>query len=235
MLFGKKNYEEQENEIDNQEEIRITEEEVLANPQKEMAEGVETEEYDIKPVFKTAEEQNINLEEEKGIEIEYTFNGDEVTEALRIFQRDTIFKRNIIYSGILIILFIIYTIGVIKDPTQYLSLFLAVMCISVLGFIWYLPLKHVKKTAKAANDNNLEFTMIVYDKFIKIGEENGSYILNFKKEITKIVETQRIFLICAGKDRVFILPKRCLEIDVSEKFKQTFKAAMAEKYIVKEQ
>lgn len=233
MIFKKKSYEEIEKEMENQIEIDKTDEDILQNPQEELKVGIETEEYDVVPNFQTTKEELMSLEEKEGIEFEYSFNGEEVTEGLKLFQKDTIYKRNLIYSCLLLVIFSMYVIGIVKDPSNLFNMFLSTMCIAVMAFIWYTPFAHIKKTAKAANENNLRFNMTVYDDCVKIGEENGSFVLKYNKEITKVYETIKLFLICAGKERIFIVPKRCLKDGQRTEIKELLQLTMQENYIKK--
>lgn len=233
MKLTNDNYDEQDDEIEKEDEIETsqTDKDVLKDPQKELLEGIETEEYDIKPVFHSASDLNLDLSEKEGISFRYTFNGAEVAEGLRIFQKETIYKRNMLYTALLLVLFIVYLYSSVKDPTQFMNTFLCVICVVFIGFIWYVPFSHLKKTAKAADTTALEFNMTVYDNCIEMGEENGSFVMLFNKEITKIFETSKLFLICAGKERMFVLPKRCLENGQVNQLKDIFKKEMKDKYI----
>lgn len=232
MIFSGKNYEEEEKKMEFEIEVDESEELVEKDPQKAMFEGIEADEFDVKPDFKTEYDEIIELKTRKGIEIHYSFNGNEIKEALKIFQRDTIYKRNMIYSGILAAVFILYVAGILKEPDP-MSTFLALLCVIVIGFIWYMPLQHRRKTAAAADSHELNFTMTVYDDCVKVGEEEGSFVMHFNKELTKIFETATQFLLCAGKERIFLVPKRFLEDGQTTQLKDIFSAGMREKYIKK--
>lgn len=229
----KDKYQEQEDLMDNAVEIDKDDNDILKNPQKEFYGGVETEEYDILPELDPHDDLKDELAQKEGIELTYSFNGEEVEEGLTVYQSAVLRKKNLVYSVILLAVFFVYMVNIIKNPGEAFSVFLATMCIAVLGFIWILPKLHVKKTAKAANLEELKFSMVVYDNCIKIGEENGSYIVAYNKEISNIFETANLYLICAGKERLFILPKRCVPRETEGKLQEIFKTAMAEKYIVK--
>ncbi|MFZ2538903.1 MAG: YcxB family protein [Oscillospiraceae bacterium] len=222
-----------EEEQDNSIEIDKTDNDILKNPQKEFLGGVETEEYDVLPEIDPHEDIKAQLAKKEGIELEYSFNGEEVTEGLTVYQSVTILKRNFIYSAILISVFFIYMVNIIKNPGEIFSVFLAIMCVSVLCFIWILPKLHIKKTAKAADLEELKFSMVVYDNCIKMGEDGGSFIIAYNKEITMIYETLNLYLVCAGKERLFILPKRCLKQGQEQKLVEIFKTAMKDRYIEK--
>lgn len=229
----KDKYQEIEDQQENEIELDKTDHDIMKNPQKEFQGGVETEEFDVLPEIDPHVELQDELEIKEGIEFQYSFNGDEVTEGLTLYQSVTILKRNLIYSAILLCVFFAYMVNIVKNPGEAFSVFLAAMCVAVLAFIWILPKMHIKKTAKAADMQILTFSMIVYDNCIKIGEDGGSFIIAYNKEINVIYETQNLFLVCAGKERLFILPKRCLGQGQEDQLREVFQTAMADKFIVK--
>lgn len=233
MKFGKKDYEEQEKEMEAFVEEDKTDEDILKNPQEELKEGIETEEFDVKPNFDSSQEFLESLKDKEGIVIPYSFNGDEVKRALKLFQKETIYKKNIIYSVLSLALFALFVYQTISNPDNGFSAFFAAACVALFAFIWYMPYSHLKKTAKATDLNPLSFTMTVYDDCIKIGEENGSFVMKYNKEVSKIYEMVDMFLICAGKERIFILPKRCLKDGQTTELKELFSLVMQEKYIKK--
>lgn len=229
----KKDRLEQYEEIEHEQDVSDkTDEDLKKDPQKEFSHGVETDEYDIMPPIEENTEAEAELEGKEGIEIEYSFNGEEVREGLKAYQRETLFKKNMIYSLILLAVFAIYMVNIIQHPGEFLPMFLAVLCVTVICFLWYLPAKHVKKTAEAADLTEMKFRMTIYDTGVRIAEENGSFVISYGKEITKILETEHLFLICVGKERMFILPKKYLDGREAE-VKGIFQTAMGDNYKVK--
>ncbi len=219
------------NDIENEEVISPKNDKEKKN---EFFDGIESEEFDIKTKFEsTTLEQLEDLSNKEGLSIDYSFNGVEITEGLKLFQKETIYKKNMIYTLILIVIFTLYMIGLVKNPTNFLSMFLSTLCVALVGFIWYLPANHAKKIAKAADSGNLKFNMTVYEDCVKIGENDSSFILTFNNEITKIYETVDLYILTAGKERIFILPKRFLDAEQNFEVREKFKSAMKEYYIAK--
>ena len=68
------------------------------------SQGLDAEQYDVaKPSVegeKVYDEDGLS-----GVEVKYDLKGDDVRKALKIFQKRTIYKKNIIYTIVLIILF----------------------------------------------------------------------------------------------------------------------------------
>lgn len=207
--------------MDEKEKDKLTAEEEAAaeknvtapqKPEKEHIGGsIETDDYDILPEI----EQDPAIEEElagkEGIEVEYSFNGDDVREGLKTFQRAAIYRKNLIYTLILTAIFVLYVLSAVQDAGNILSSILSVLCVAVIAMLWYFPAQHVKKMAAAADTNSdTKFRMTVYDTCVRIAEQNGSFLLHYEGEITRTFETAHLFLVCVGKERIFILPKRYL-------------------------
>ncbi len=216
---------EQDSESENEEAVPKTEEVFTG-----ISAGVSGEEFDILPEVERNPEDDREFSEKDGVEVEYSFNGDDIREGLTVFQKATIYKKNMVYTLLLLVIFVIYIFNIIKHPEEVFSSFLAAMCIAVTAFLWYLPAKHIKKTAEAADQRNMTFGMTIYDTGVKIREENGSFILHFGKEIDRVFETKNLYLICAGKERIFMLPKRSMDSEKNRRVKETLQSAMAEKY-----
>lgn len=197
--------------------------------------GVTGENYDILPEMEknTEEEIEEELRGKEAIAISYEFKGDDVREGLKAFQKETIYRKNGIYTAILALVFGVYMVNVVRSPGEVFPMFLAALCVIVVAFLWYLPFNHIRKVAASADENEFAFHMEIYDTCIRVKQENGNFILHFgmDKQISKVIETANLFLICCGKERVFILPKRCLEAGVEEKLRGIFDSAMGEKFV----
>lgn len=229
-----KEYEEIEKEED--ESVDISDEsdaELLKDPQREFEKGVEGDEYDILPELEKADPEADRFSGKEGVCVRYSFNGAEVRQALKIFQRDTIYKKNAVYSLLLLVIFMIYTVNLIKHPDEAFSMFLAALCLAVIMFIWYLPAKHIKKAAQAADSEPIALRMTIYGDCVWCGEDESGFVLNYNKEITKVFETPDLFLLCVGKERVFILPKRCLDGDGEQeaKIREFLQDGMKDRYV----
>lgn len=196
--------------------------------------SVTSDAYDMESEY--SEDEADEFSEKTGIKVDYTFTGDEVRQGLKLFQKETVYKKNIIYTLILAAIFGVYMIGMAtQGGINGFTAFICVMCVSLIALLWYLPLVHVSKTAKSIDQNPvMEFSMEIYDTGVRIREENGSFILHYGKEITKVIETGTLFLLCAGKERLFVVPKRCTG-DQTDAVRDFLKPGIGEeKYLVKE-
>lgn len=197
--------------------------------QTAVAAGVTNEAYDIEPA--TPEETENIFEGEEGIYVEYSFNGSEIKNALTVFQRETMFKKNLIFTLILAAVFGVYTFNAFQQEPNGVTIFLSIMCVATIAFIWYMPWNHRKQVAKAIDANPMNFAMTIFDSGIRIDEEKSSCIMKFGKEINKIAETEESFLFFAGKERLFVLPKHYVEDKEAVKAKLT--AAMGDQYLLR--
>lgn len=193
--------------------------------------GVTGEQYDLEP--ETPEQTADVFKGEDAIRIEYSFTGEEIKNGLRVFQRETMFKKNMIYTLVLAAFFGIYSFSAFQKDPNALTIFICIMCISIMAFIWYMPWNHRRLTARAVDgaQDTLSFVMFIYPTGIRINEEKGSCAMQFGKEINKIAETEESFLFFAGKERLFVLPKRFVADE--EAVRGCLKAGMGGKYLVR--
>lgn len=193
--------------------------------------GVTGEQYDMEP--ETPNQTEDVFEGQEAIRVAYSFTGEEIKNGLRVFQHETMFKKNLIYTLVLAAFFGIYSFGAFQKEPNALTIFICIMCISIMAFIWYMPWNHRRLTARAidAAQDTLSFVMLLYPSGIRINEENGSCAMQFGKEINKIAETEDAFLFFAGKERLFVLPKRFVEDE--EAVRSRLKNGMGEKYLLR--
>lgn len=193
--------------------------------------GVTGEQYDMEP--ETPNQTEDLFEGQDAIRIEYSFTGEEIKNGLRVFQHETMFKKNMIYTLVLAAFFGIYSFSAFQKDPNALTIFICIMCISIMAFIWYMPWNHRRLTARAVDgaQDTLSFVMFIYPTGIRINEEKGSCAMQFGKEINKIAETEESFLFFAGKERLFVLPKRFVADE--EAVRGCLKAGMGGKYLVR--
>lgn len=207
-----------------------------AGEQKTVAGSIGGDEYDHTPPPPPPtrnEELEASIEGEEGLRLEYTYNGTDVKEGLNAFQRATTFKKNMVYTLILLGVFGVYMFNIIKSPNETLSMFLGIMCIAALGILWIMPKGHIKRVAAFTDENPNSYVMTVYNGCVRVGDGERSFLYSYAKEISLLIETQNLFLVCASKEQIFILPKRCLDAEQMETAREKFKAGMGQKFLDK--
>lgn len=147
------------------------------------------------------------------VTITYGFTAEEAKTALKIFQKNTIYKKNLIYSLIIGVLLVSYLLETVKTPSSKFNLFMSVICISVLGLIWYFPLRHIKSTVKAIamQEYTEDYVLRIYDTYIRVGEGSGSARYDVVKDRLRAWENKELFVIGLAKERIFVVPKRCCQ------------------------
>lgn len=189
-----------------------------------------TSDYDDLPPLESDEINEQVEANESSIHIDYSFNGQDVIEGLTIMQTLTDFKKNITYTGFLLVIFMVYML----DFANFQSLVLGMLSLCVIALIWIMPRVHIKRFAKAADKNKVKISMDIYPNFIKVvSGDNPAVSLAFSEQIKNIIETDNLFIICSGKERVFIVPKRSIDDNMLEFIVEIFQIAMGDNYYSK--
>lgn len=164
------------------------------------------------------------------VTVSYDLRTEEVRKGLLAFQKQTIFKKNIVYTVLLGIIFILYVIKAIYNPHDGLSIFLSFLCPALVAFIWLLPYNHRKKTAKAAGQAEDIFHLTVCEKGLVAGEgEDASYIF-FENEPIEVTQYPDMLIISISKERIFVLPRRCAGEDEWEKAVRLLRDGLGERF-----
>lgn len=166
-------------------------------------------------------------EDEKSIELKYSFNGTDVIEGLTTIQAVLHYKKNMVYTVFLFILFLVYML----DFTNMQSQILGFISLGVIGIIWLMPKVHINRFAKKADEKDIKLSMNIYANYIKVtNSNNDETTLSFNGQISNIIETESLFVLCAGKERVFIVPKRCIAENIHEYVREIFSIAMGDNF-----
>lgn len=168
-------------------------------------------------------EDDIIDEGEPLVTFEYDLTLKENDDAFRIFQKKYVMKRSIIYTVIFLILAAFYIESVIKTPNYTLGYGLLGVCIAVIFYVWYNPVKIRRKLIEALSDiKDDRYTCEVYDEYIKITtilpEEQEEDVIQseptrlyFAVDEFEIVDSADMFIIYVKKQVIYILPKRCID------------------------
>lgn len=190
---------------------------------EDVKDGLNQEEFDINTELPFSDLTNEDIEGKECVKVNYDLESKEVIEALKKFQKLTIYKKNMIYTMILLIIFFGYLVQYLKTPENGMSMFLSVISISVICVVWFMPLNHVKKMGKAIDDGEkISFYLELYDTCLIIGDEDKT-VIEFSKVKTTCFETELLFGIGVGKERVFIIPKRCITQSQEDQIREMLK------------
>lgn len=197
--------------------------------------GLQNDQYYVSEPWVDSELLGDEDEEEiSGIEIVYDLRAEEVRPAMKAFQRKTIWRKNMIYTGVLGILAILYLLKVIQQPDYTMGKILGLFSACIIGFIWYLPAKHIKATAQAVELANDQFSIEISDIGFLIKEEGGKYLVRYDKPMTAVIELPAVYVVCVSKEKMFAIPKRCVPEEKREEVVALMRDGLKEKYKVAE-
>ena len=195
-------------------------------PQDERA-ALRAEQMDGVPERDKYEEAD-PFEGKDGIEISYNLRADEVKKCLLLLQKEQIFKRNYIYTAVLAVIFILYLITVIQNPTYTMGIFMLALSAGVIVLIWMMAWRYRSSQAKAVSSVTEDFNMTVYDTGILVHQENGDFRALFSEPKFRIRELDDVFLLDLNRQRVYVLPKRCMDEGQVEALRRHFSGNMVE-------
>ena len=187
-----------------------------------------TEPYDNN-VKMTADADALSIfDGQQQVRLTYDLHADEVKKGLLLFQKKTIFRKNIVYSVLLAIIFVFYVIKVIVNPKDGLALFLSVVSVAVVAFIWLIPANHRSRTAKAIASAGDSFQLTVCEKGLVAGEgETASYMF-FENEPVEVYQDTDMMIFSICKERIFLVPRRCVDDADWEEATALLKAGLSE-------
>lgn len=195
-------------------------------PQDERA-ALRAEQMDGVPEGDKYKETN-PFEGKEGVEIFYNLRADEVKKCLLLLQKEQIFKRNYIYTAVLAVIFILYLITVIQDPTYTMGMFMLALSAGVIVLIWMMAWRYRSSQAKAVSSVTEDFNMTVYDTGILVHQENGDFRALFSEPKFRVRELDDVFLLDLNRQRVYVLPKRCMDEGQVEALRRHFSGNMVE-------
>lgn len=194
--------------------------------------GIANDKYDVSEPWVEA----VPLPEEEaeeGVTFSYDFNGEEIETALKLFQKKMLFKKNIIYSCIFVVIELLYLNTLAKNPDYTVGKVMAVLCVVAILYIWYMPWSHVRNLKKATDSMETlpQFKMTVGEQgFINYDENNKPFLIPYTGEKVRAIETLALYTIIISKEKCFVVPKRCLQEGQAEEITGYLKQGLGEKY-----
>lgn len=196
--------------------------------------GLTGDKYYVSDPWVDSDELDEEEEEDlSGIEIRYDLRPEEARAAMLAFQKKVLYKKNIFYSIILLILALLYLQAVIRNPDYAMGKVLGVVSLAVIGLLWYMPLRHIQQTVKGIEASKDTFTIEISDIGFLIREEGGKYLIRYRTPTVSVVELAEVFVVCVSREKMFAIPKRCVPEGQMEEIKALMKGGLGEKYQVK--
>lgn len=193
--------------------------------------GLTADEYAVSEPWVESDRLDEEEEEEiSGYEIRYDLKPEEAAAAMKAFQKKVLFKKNLIYTGVLAVLAVLYLQAVIKQPDYTMGKVLCVFALVVIALLWYLPVRHIKQTSKAIGISSDTYTIEVSDVGFILREESGKYLVRYTTPTVGVLELEDVFVVCVSKEKMFAIPKRCIPEADMEEVKRQMQEGLGSKY-----
>ena len=72
------------------------------------------------------------------------------------------------------------------------------------------------------------------NQIILILEGEGKYLVRYSTPSVAVIELPNVYTICVTKEKVFIIPKRCVPAEVKDEVERRMKEGLGDRYTVKE-
>lgn len=215
----------QESEMDTEEQTKQELTDAVFTPA-----GVAADRYDGEiPLPKQPEEDEYSSLE--GIRVWYDFNKEEIAAAIKTFQKQTIFKKYLLYSVIILALFGVQLSQILGGNEETIHVVICVVCVAVLAMIWYLPYNHIRQVQKAMDSYETppRYFMEIYPGAVRTGTGEQAVLFRFQQDDICAIETDTQFIISFKNQSLFPIPKRCCPDQVDE-IRSTLKEHLGKKY-----
>lgn len=190
--------------------------------------GINTDKFDVSEPWLDGKRVDGSV---KGLEIAYTLRGNEVREALKYFQKKTIYRKNAIFTVILAVVAVFYAQAIFTDPSYTLGYIMLVLALAVIWFLWFMPARHIKSASEAADLNGEEpYRIEVCPQGLLMPKDNERYLVGFDRPAIRAAELPDMYLIIASREKLFALPKRCIPPADQQELERMLREALGPRY-----
>ncbi len=176
--------------------------------------------------------KNTENNDSSSFNIFYDLTNKEIKDGLLFFQKKYIYKKYYIYSFLLFIIFLNYLFVFINDFSNSFSFILMTISILSILFIWFNLYNQRRSAALALDMINMKFNINISNDFIKICYNNFTNNYDYYNSPIEIIDISDKFIININKEKIYIIPKRCLDSYQIEGLKKIFKENLKDKYIL---
>lgn len=189
--------------------------------------GVNAEKYDVSEPWLDGKRVDDSVE---GLGIDYNLRGEEVMKALKYFQKKALYRKNTIFTVILAVIAALYGQAIFQNPKYTMGYIMIVLALAVIWIMWFLPARHIKSAANAADISQDTFQLEVCPGGLLIPQDDGRYLVGFDRPAMRAVEFTDLFLIIASKEKLFVLPKRCIPEENQEKLRDILREGLGARF-----
>lgn len=188
--------------------------------------------------------------------VEYNIDLKEEEAAFKLFQKKHVYKRNIIITIILSIVTLLNINAIIVDPKSYMSWALTGVCLATIYFTWHNQKVIRRNLMYALHElQDDKYIFEIYDECFSIKtilpvftdeekeaeiaagveieeemQEIPPKIVNFSEGQIEVMEVKNLFIIYLKKRTLYVLPKRCIEINDQQTISDIFKDKLGDDY-----
>lgn len=189
--------------------------------------GVNADKYDVSEPWLDGKRVDDSVE---GLGIDYDLKGEEVETALKYFQKKTIYRKNTIFTVILAVIAALYGQAIFQNPDYAMGYFMIVLAVAVIFMLWFLPARHIKSAASAAEISEDTFHLEFCPGGLLLPQEDGRYLVGFDRPAMRAVEFPSLFLMVASKEKLFVLPKRCIPEEKQEALRELLREGLGARF-----
>lgn len=221
-------------------EANISENEALAAEEQDLREalvtpsGIVGEKYEGElPIPEQQEETASEFEDKEHIDLWYDFTKEEVAEAMRIFQRKTIFKKYLFYSILVGALFLVELSRMAVGNSEKSSMMVCVVCVAVFVMIWMMPRNQIRQVQKALDtyEEPPQYFISIYPGAVRTGTGDHAAFFRFDTENIRVFENDTQFILSIQNRSLFPIPKRCIESEEqTDTIRRYFADTLGDKY-----
>ncbi len=137
--------------------------------------------------------------------------------AYRLYQRRFLMWKSWILEAVLVLLSVDFIVTAFKDPSNMLVYFLLILCVVLLVMLIFHPMRIRRRMMDAVKEmGEIPYVAALSEQEIVIqtwtedpSEEIPPTVLEYDKNM-RVIEQEQFFLICEGKERFYVLPKKAL-------------------------
>ena len=137
--------------------------------------------------------------------------------AYRLYQRRFLMWKSWILEAVLVLLSVDFIVAAFKDPSNMLVYFLLILCVVLLVMLIFHPMRIRRRMMDAVKEmGEIPYvagaqivTPVIQTWTEDPSEEIPPTVLEYDKNM-RVIEQEQFFLICEGKERFYVLPKKAL-------------------------
>ncbi len=167
------------------------------------------------------------MEDNYKLEKEYTMHAEDFIEGYTAFQKKFVYPKSYIFTGIFLVIAIIYIAAAVKDYQNTLSYVLIFISLALAAREWYNPRKRRRLYVDTFRETgDVRYKIQIADEYIDFSTVEYNNVENSEENISEdeteespeksrislnnnvsLIEYDKFFLICVEKNMFYIVSK----------------------------